>query len=61
MDRGPIVLEPSPVMAALEAHLPLTLLVDLALGDELSSAEVLETEPGDADWLPADHRLPGPR
>ena len=42
---------PEPVMAALRSHLPLTLLVDLALGRGLRSEEVFAAEPGDASWL----------
>ena len=52
--------EPSPVMAALHAHLPLTLLVDLALGARLRSEDVLAAEREGADRLRA-RPLPQPR
>ena len=40
----------SPVMGLLHEHLPLTLLLDLALG--VRSDEVYEAEPADLSWLP---------
>ena len=40
----------SPVMDLLHDHLPLTLLLDLALG--VRSDEVYGAEPGDLSWLP---------
>ena len=42
---------PSPVMAMLSDHLPLTLLLDLALG--VRSCEVYVAEPPDLSWLSA--------
>jgi hypothetical protein len=39
----------SPVMAMLSDHLPLTLLLDLALG--VRSSEVYGAEPPDLSWL----------
>ncbi len=39
----------SPVMAMLSDHLPLTLLLDLALG--VRSSEVYVAEPPDLSWL----------
>lgn len=39
----------SPVMGLLHDHLPLTLLLDLALG--VRSDEVYEAEPADLSWL----------
>ena len=39
----------SPVMAMLSDHLPLTLLLDLALG--VRSSEVYTAEPPDLSWL----------
>ena len=39
----------SPVMAMLSDHLPLTLLLDLALG--VRSSEVYDAEPPDLTWL----------
>ena len=41
----------SPVMTMLSHHLPLTLLLDLALG--VRSSEVYEAEPPDLAWLSA--------
>ncbi len=41
----------SPVMAMLSDHLPLTLLLDLALG--VRSNEVYDAEPPDLAWLSA--------
>lgn len=41
----------SPVMAMLSDHLPLTLLLDLALG--VASSEVYDAEPPDLTWLSA--------
>jgi hypothetical protein len=41
----------SPVMALLSDHLPLTLLLDLALG--VRSSEVYAAEPPDLSWLSA--------
>ena len=41
----------SPVMAMLSDHLPLTLLLDLALG--VRSSEVYVAEPPDLSWLSA--------
>ena len=41
----------SPVMAMLSYHLPLTLLLDLALG--VRSSEVYDAEPPDLSWLSA--------
>jgi len=41
----------SPVMAMLSEHLPLTLLLDLALG--VRSGEVYTAEPPDLSWLSA--------
>ena len=41
---------PSPVMGLLHDHLPLTLLLDLALG--VRSDEVYTSEPADLSWLP---------
>ncbi len=38
-------------MALLQAHVPLTLLLDLAWG--VSSSEVYEREPADVSWVPA--------
>ena len=38
-------------MDLLEAHVPLTLLLDLAGMPLISSAEILATEGGDVDWL----------
>lgn len=51
--RAVPVLEPaaSPVMAMLSDHLPLTLLLDLALG--VRSSEVYDAEPPDLAWLSA--------
>jgi hypothetical protein len=43
-------------MQLLHARLPLTLLVDLALGEHLHSAEVFAAEAGDLAWL-----VPAPR
>ena len=40
-----------PVMALLRAHLPLSLLVDLALAPQVSSGEVFHLEAGEASWL----------
>jgi hypothetical protein len=37
------------VLALLEAGIPLTLLLDLAM--PLQSSDVYQTEPGSADWL----------
>jgi hypothetical protein len=37
------------VLALLEAGIPLTLLLDLAM--PIQSADVYQTEPGSADWL----------
>ena len=42
---------PSPVMGMLQDHLPLTLLLDLALG--VRSSEVYDAEPPDLAWLSA--------
>ena len=42
-----------PVMALLRAHLPLSLLVDLALAPQVSSDEVFRIEAGEATWLRA--------
>ena len=39
----------SPVMAMMSDHLPLTLLLDLALG--VRSSEVYTSEPPDLSWL----------
>ena len=47
----------SPVMQLLAAGLPLTLLVDLALGDRVRSQEVYATEPPQRAWVP----VPGAR
>ena len=41
---------PSPVMEMLHHHVPLTLLLDLALG--VRSAEVYEDEIADLSWVP---------
>lgn len=41
----------SPVMTMLADHLPLTLLLDLALG--VRSSEVYDAEPPDLAWLSA--------
>lgn len=41
---------PSPVMGLLQDHLPLTLLLDLALG--VRSDEVYGAEPADLSWVP---------
>ena len=41
---------PSPVMALLRDHLPLTLLLDLALG--VRSEELYASELADLSWLP---------
>ena len=51
--RAVPALEPtaSPVMAMLSDHLPLTLLLDLALG--VRSSEVYGAEPPDLSWLSA--------
>lgn len=38
-------------MTLLKTGVPLTLLIDLAAG-EPESGRILETEGGDADWLP---------
>ncbi len=46
----PAVEAPSPVMAMLQDHVPLTLLLDLALG--VRSAEVYEDEIADLSWVP---------
>ena len=60
MDARPHVLQPAaclrsaPVMQLLHDHLPLTLLVDLVLGDHLDSGEVLAAER-------TGPRLPAPR
>jgi hypothetical protein len=48
VDAGPAP-TPSPVMAMLSDHLPLTLLLDLALG--VRSSEVYVAEPPDLSWL----------
>lgn len=45
------LLDPSPVMGLLHDRLPLTLLLDLALG--VSSAEVYASEPADMSWVPS--------
>jgi len=42
---------PSPVMGMLQDHLPLTLLLDLALG--VRSAEVYAAEQADLSWVPS--------
>lgn len=47
---------PVPVMQILHDHLPLTLLVDLSLGEQVRSDEVFAGEPGDLEWL-----VPPPR
>lgn len=47
LDPGPA----SPVMTMLSHHLPLTLLLDLALG--VRSSEVYDAEPPDLSWLSA--------
>lgn len=41
---------PSPVMGLLHDHLPITLLLDLALG--VRSDEVYGSEPADLSWVP---------
>jgi hypothetical protein len=41
----------STAMDLLEAHIPLTLLLDLAGMPLVSSQEILAAEGGDADWL----------
>ncbi len=41
---------PSPVMGMLQDHVPLTLLLDLALG--VRSREVYEDERADLSWVP---------
>jgi hypothetical protein len=41
---------PSPVMEMLHDHVPLTLLLDLALG--VRSSEVYEDEIADLSWVP---------
>ncbi len=43
--------ECSPVMGMLQRHVPLTLLLDLALG--VRSSEVFDAEPPDLSWLSA--------
>ena len=43
--------DPSPVMGLLHDHLPLTLLLDLALG--VRSAEVYASETADLTWVPS--------
>jgi hypothetical protein len=47
----PALLDPSPVMGLLHDRLPLTLLLDLALG--VRSDEVYASEPADVSWVPA--------
>jgi hypothetical protein len=47
---SPSVPPSSPVMDLLHDHLPITLLLDLALG--VHSDEVYVAEPGDLSWLP---------
>ena len=46
---SPCPVPASPVMGLLHDHLPLTLLLDLALG--VRSDEVYESEPPDLSWL----------
>lgn len=50
MDEG------SGVMELLRAHLPLSLLVDLALVPHLQSHDLYATEAGEASWLPVGAR-----
>lgn len=47
---SPSPVSPSPVMSLLHDGLPLTLLLDLALG--VRSAEVYSAEQADLSWLP---------
>ena len=47
---APALLVPFPVMGVLRDHLPLTLLLDLALG--VRSDEVYASEPADLSWVP---------
>ena len=47
----PAQLSPSPVMALLHDRLPITLLLDLALG--VRSDEVYASESADVSWVPA--------
>ena len=47
---APALLDPSPVMGLLHDHLPLTLLLDLALG--VRSDEVYASEPAALSWVP---------
>ena len=47
----------SPVMGMLQAHLPLTLLLDLAFG--VRSSEVYEDETADLSWVRAAVPLAG--
>jgi len=42
-----------PVMAFLEAHVPLSLLMDLALAGRVRSEEVFAAEPAELSWLSA--------
>lgn len=49
---SPCPVPASPVMGLLHDHLPLTLLLDLALG--VRSDEVYEAEPADLSWLSDD-------
>ena len=56
MDAGRDTIEKPDVMDLLAAHLPLSLLVDLALVPHLRSQDVYEWEAGDATWLPAGSR-----
>ncbi len=56
MDVRPHEAQPAPVMEILRDHLPLTLLVDLAMGEDLHSDEVFTREVADLAWL-----VPPPR
>jgi hypothetical protein len=49
--HSPELEEIDTVLSLLEAHIPLSLLLDLAM--PVHSAEVYLTEPGVADWLSA--------
>ena len=56
MDADPCPAGGTAVMDLLRAHLPLSLLVDLALVPDVASHELYEAEAGEHDWLPAGAR-----
>lgn len=56
MDAELDMVDRSAVMGLLRAHLPLSLLVDLALVPHLHSQDLYAAEPGDASWLPVGAR-----